>query len=311
MNFEMASRSIGCTSSILRFPRRHPLSLLVLIIPLVLLIYNFELHGSLRFTRTHISPSSVIYNSVSSSKTPSQDSSTHPSATDDTRILLVSGFYPIANSEHSMRDYKHWLSLFLSRITTDIYFFTPADWEPMIREIRGDLPIRINTTFSSSFDIPPLQDRRRDYERMRARDREQHLHSPEDYAVLTSKPYFLMEGVSNTYVETGRKYKYAFWTDATIFRHNHPWQHWPSPERVDDIWAEGVKESGTKAEDLVFFPLEGIPHSSMNLWSEGMGPIDNPFSEGSSHLIIIDCYPVYVGDRFVLRRNAERHWLVV
>ena len=180
-----------------------------------------------------------------------------------------------------MRDYQQWLSFFLSHVTTDIYFFTRHDLEPMIRQIRGDLPIHINTTFSSTFDIPPLQDRRRDYERMKARDREAYRHSPEGYAVLASKPYFLKEGLSNACAETGTKFKYAFWADAITFRHTHVWQHWPAADRVDDIWTEGVKESGTKASDLMFFPLEGIPDASMSLWTDSFGPINNRVSKSS------------------------------
>lgn len=287
----MASRSIGCTSGVLKFPRRNPLSLLILIIPFVILIYStFDIHNPLRVPRTYIAP-------------PLYDSNR-----DDTRVLLVSSFYPIAKSRHSIRDDKHALSLFLSRITTDIYLFTPADWEPVVREIRGNLPIHINTTFSSSFDIPPLRERRRDYERMRAKDRAQHLHTPEDYAVLTHKPYFLKEGVSNAHADTGRKYKYAFWVDAVTFRHEHVWRHWPALDRVDDAWTEGVKESGTRAQDLVFFPLGGLPHSSMSIWSEGMGPIDNHVVKGWYFLRLVSNRAlVHERDRFVLWGNARRH----
>ncbi|KAF8499351.1 hypothetical protein JB92DRAFT_2982209 [Gautieria morchelliformis] len=278
----MASRAVGCTSAILRFPRRNPLSLLVLIIPVALLLYStFDIHNPLRYARTPSLTAPPLRGSLSPSTTPSPNPSAEPLATNDTRILLVSGFYPSVHSKHSLRDYKQWLSLFLLRVTTDVYFFTPDDWESTVREIRGDLPIHINTTFSSSLDIPPLQQRREEYELMYMPDHEQYGHSPEERAVLASKPYFLKEGLSNARAETGTEYKYAFWVDAMTFRHKHAWQHWPAPERVDDVWTEGVKESGMKSKDLLFFPLEGMPDSSMSLWSEGMGPINNRFSEGS------------------------------
>jgi hypothetical protein len=154
---------------------------------------------------------------------------------------------------------------------------------PMVKSLRGDLPITINTTFLSPFDIPPLKDGRvrgktfrEKYEEMWGWDREKHRHNPELYAIWTAKPYFLDEGLRNSKV----KYDYAFWNDAGSFRDPHSFISWPDPMRVKEIWEEGSKESGTSAEDLLFFPMWGPPHSSMQFWSEGMGPIDNEFSEG-------------------------------
>jgi hypothetical protein len=114
---------------------------------------------------------------------------------------------------------------------------------------------------------------------MRTKDREKPGHSAEFYAVSSSKPYFLQEGLSNA--RTGQKdFKYAFWVNSDTFREEHPWRSWPAPERVEEIWREGSKESGTDADQVIFFPFAGMPHGSMIFWSEGMGPIDNNFSQG-------------------------------
>jgi hypothetical protein len=213
------------------------------------------------------------------------DDSTTPPPT----ILLVSAFFPLSKSKHSISDYKAWLSRFLQPITTPIYFFTTPDMAPLIQSLRGDLPITINTTYLSPFDIPPLKDSpatdegydiRDKYQQMWSWDREKRRHNPELYAIWTAKPYFLDEGLRNSDIA----YDYAFWTDAGSFRDPHSYTLWPDPKRVREVWGEGSKGSGTREEDLLFFPMWGPPHPSMQYWSEGMGPIDNEFSEGQSPL---------------------------
>jgi len=213
--------------------------------------------------------------------TPLSVAADHPNL-EQANILLVSSFFPVSNSKHSKysrQDYKRWLNLFLSRIDKDIYLFTSPEWESTIKRMRGDLPIHINTTYSSPFDIPPLNDRREDYDRMYSKDREKHHHSTELYAIWSSKPFLLKEGLSN--MRKQKEYKYAFWVNSDTFRDQHPWRSWPAPERVEEIWKEGSEASGTSADELLFFPFAGMPHGSMIFWSEGMGPIDNDFSQGS------------------------------
>jgi len=199
-------------------------------------------------------------------------------------ILLVSAFFPLSKSKHPMHEYTSWLSTFLKHIKTPVYFFTTPDMEPIVRELRGDLPIVINTTYSSPFDIPPLDGMREKYQEMWQWDREKTRHSPELYAVWTAKPFFLDEGLRNAGAAlppSAPPYNYAFWTDAGAFRDTHAYSIWPDPVRVDEVWEEGAKTSGTRKEDLLFFPMWAPPHESMQFWGEGMGPVDNEFSEGS------------------------------
>lgn len=80
--------------------------------------------------------------------------------TSNVSILLVSAFFPLAKSKHSHEDYAGWLRKYLAKVTTHIYFFAPPEIESMIRDLRGDLPITLNTSFSSPFEIPPLRDLR-------------------------------------------------------------------------------------------------------------------------------------------------------
>jgi hypothetical protein len=198
---------------------------------------------------------------------------------DKTPILLVAAFFPLSKSKHGSGEYSYWQYQFLSFITTDIYFFTTPEMVPTIRQIRGDLPITINATFSSPFDIPPLRGLEEKYAQMHEWDREKHRHSPELYAVWNGKPYFLDEAVKNARQE-GKEYDYAFWNDAGSFRSDHRYRDWPDPARLHHIWDEGSRRSGKQKEDLLFFPITGLPSRKAKSWDDSMGPVDAEFSEG-------------------------------
>jgi hypothetical protein len=217
---------------------------------------------------------------------------TEPPAS-QSRILLVSALFPLSKAKHSEQDYETWLSRFLQPITSEIYFFTTPDMEPIVRSARGDLPITINTSFSSPFGIPPLAGLQDRYLEMRKRDRESSRHSPELYAVWNGKPYYLDEAVKNS----AGKYDYAFWTDAGSFRRQHEYAHWPDVNRVDEVWNEGSLLSDTPKEDLLFFPMWAAPHPSMRYWQEAMGPVDNEFIEGR-HTIMTAMF-------YTLDKNAQ------
>jgi len=201
----------------------------------------------------------------------------------NTRVLLVSAFFPIANTTFTIRDYAPQLKLFLSQITADVYFFTAPEYESLIRGMRGSLPISINTTFTQPFDIPPLQKFRGDYKRMTEHDRERSNRSPDFYAFMNAKPYFLKEGLSiarqKSKPNVGPGYRYAFWIDPGTFRENHAYRIWPDPRRLDSAWSEAVKERQTNPRNLMFFPLVGLPHPTMSMWSQDIGPIQAAFSD--------------------------------
>jgi len=196
------------------------------------------------------------------------------------RILLVSSFFPLAKSKHSLADYSAWLHEFLSPITTDIYFFTPPEMESTIRDLRGDLPIIIDTTYPTPFDVPPLRDMAGKYEEMHAWDRERDIHSPALYAVWNAKPFLLHAAVEKM-TERGERYDYAFWNDAGSFRGRHQYRDWPNSRRVDNVWRIGGEIAGkADSEDLMFFPLTGMFDENSKDWTEHDGPVDRDISEG-------------------------------
>lgn len=230
------------------------------------------------------------------------------SASVHANILLVSAFFHLPKSKHSMDDYQKWLALFLQHITTDVYFYTSPDLEALVRRVRGPLPITINTTFSSPFDIPPLRGLESKYTEMHEWDREQTRHSPQLYAVWNAKPYLLDEAVRTSH----RVYDYAFWNDAGSFRNRHTYGKWPDPGRVERIWEAGSVLSGTRKEDPMFIPIQGVPHVTMRHWDETLGPIDNEFSEGSFRLPLFRLNEVT--DAMTLRNVlwwiTTIHWVV-
>jgi hypothetical protein len=207
-----------------------------------------------------------------------------------------------------MHNYESWLAHFLGSITTDIYFYAPPEMEALIRKSRGDLPITVDTTYSSPFDIPPLSASRDQYYNMRAHDRERAKHSAELYSVWNAKSYFLDEAVQ-TLSRQGKHYDYAFWNDAGSFRSAHKYAGWPNPARMREIWEEGSALSGQKQEDLLFFPVAGMPHPSLKFWVQDHGPVDTEFSEGELCGICSSDYNAH-SNRLVLRRISQRRRLV-
>ena len=201
-------------------------------------------------------------------------------STPKARILLVSAFFPLPNSQTSKPEYDIRLKNYLGTVTTDIYLYTTPEMRGRIQELRGSiLTFTIDTTYSSPFDIPPLKDKEEAYTRIRKKAKPRH--SIESYAFANSKPFFLHKAVE-TLASKGLKYDYAFWNDVGSFHKEHEYRDWPSPERVEEIMAEGSEWSKTKKEELIFVPMTGVPHKSMTFWQESMGPVDSRFSEGQS-----------------------------
>lgn len=205
-----------------------------------------------------------------------------PPQTNDTKVLIVSAMFPLTKSKHSTKDYEDWLTRFLGEITTDIYMFTTPDLADTLRRSRGDLSITIDTTYSSPFEIPPLRGIEETYVRMNNMDKEKWHHSPGLYAVWNAKPYLLKTAVRNLRAK-GEIYDYSFWNDAGSFRRHHRYHEWPNPGRVEQIFEEGSRLTGTQKQDLMFMPIFQLPDAKLKHWQEEMGPIANSvqFSEGS------------------------------
>jgi len=211
------------------------------------------------------------------------------------KILLVSAFYPLAKSKHTHEEYAKWMELYLSKVRTHIYFFAPPEMEGMVRELRGDLPMTLNTTFATPFDIPPLRGLEDRYAEMNKVDPENAYHSPELYAVWSSKTYFLREALLNMQ-SAGMNVKYAFWNDAGSFRDDQDFTYWPDLERVDQIFTRGANISNMHKDELFFMPMWDVPKEPLRKWTPLEGPkeYESAISEGQPLTIIkSSCYLTY------------------
>ena len=234
----------------------------------------------------------------------SEDSATVPHG-NSSRILLVSSLFLLSKSKHSKEEYHDWLQRFLGPVTTEVYFYTSTDLVPTVQSARGKgLPITIDSTYNTAFDVPPLKGVEGWYNKMHSMDREKSYHSPELYSVWNAKPFFVDNAI-RVMASKGKTYDYVFWNDGGSFRGVNTYKNWPDPSRIDEIWLEGSRLSGTKAEDLLFFPIQYPPYKARN-WNEDNGPIDTDFSEGEYGVSFSSPHSVEV--IFIL---AQVHFLVV
>ena len=226
------------------------------------------------------------------------------------QVLLVSAFYPLAKSKHTEKEYAAWMTLYLSKIKTHIYFFAPPEIEGMVRKLRGNLPMTLNTSFASPFDIPPLKGLEGRYAEMNKVDPENAYHSSELYAVWSSKTYFLREALLNMQ-SAGMDVAYAFWNDAGSFREKQDFANWPALERVDEIFTQGANLSSMDKDDLFFMPMWDVPKDPLRDWTPLEGPKEyyNAISEGQPVAItIFRLLTPFVGSFFGGRPNVIHWW---
>ncbi|KAF5371139.1 hypothetical protein D9758_004256 [Tetrapyrgos nigripes] len=238
-----------------------------------------------------------------SSSTSGYPTSNYPpkpiSHSDQDKVLVVSAFFPLPKSNHQISDYEAWISYFLSTVKTDIYFYTPPNMVSMIRRLRGDLPIYINSSYSSPFDVPPMQGLEEDYILMNKSSKFSHraVHHHAMSAIWNSKPFFMDEAMRHapdTSLAFGRKdkhYEYVFWSDAGGMREPNFYEHWPEYNRVDALWEEARKLSGymIQKDEFFFIPIAemgswGKYKDEGRSWKDVHGPANPgqvPWSEGS------------------------------
>ncbi|PPQ71597.1 hypothetical protein CVT24_006457 [Panaeolus cyanescens] len=198
-----------------------------------------------------------------------------------TRILIVTALFPLKRAKNGYDAYPGWVNRFLGSITTDVYFFCNEENAQMMRDLRRPgLPLIIDTTFDSPFDTPPLKGLEAQYRKMHMIDRERSYHSPELYAVWNAKPFFV-DYATKLLARQGKHYDYIFWSDAGSFREDHVFKNWPYGPRVEQVWREGAKLTGTPKEDLLFYPIYNPPPAHFKNWKAEDGPLDVDFSEGS------------------------------
>jgi len=220
---------------------------------------------------------------IPDSDLPTSTTKNSSSPNSPSRVLLVTSWFPVPNPPFTDEEYNQWLPNFFGSNRNDIYIYTTPEFEERFRSLRGNhnLTLTINTRFASPFDIPPLKGKEDAYRRNMKKDRAKSKKSIDLYANRNAKPFLLYDAVSRL-EQLGKKYDFAFWSDAGSFREKHPYTEWPSLTRLNEVWDAGDKLSDVSKDDLVFIPASRGPHTSMIFWTEAMGPIDNGISIGSS-----------------------------
>jgi hypothetical protein len=225
-------------------------------------------------------------------------------------ILLVSAYFPSSRALHSDTEYLTHIGHFLSSVTTDVYFYTTPSFAHHIRELRGSLPLTLDTSFTSAFTIPPLQGLESTSIHQLALDKtsQKHKHSPELYALHAAKPYLLDQAATRS----AKTYEHAFWTDAGSFNQaGHAYRHWPDSVRLKALFDDGAAITGKGKDELFYIPTWMPPHASMKWWNEGMGPIVSDFTERTRrgcHLLFT--YPYDSEYSFLLRGESSHCALV-
>ena len=202
-------------------------------------------------------------------------------------VLLVSAFFPLNHSRHSVKEYQAWLGNFLGTVQTPIYFFTPPEIAPLVRKQRGSLPITINSSYADPFDVPPVQGLYDYYHKMHRQSKDRKAEGPGLYALRTAKPWFLAEAVKEyeSKLAPGNKsVGYAFWVDVGSFKDGLKVHDWPDVERVKQVLNEGAGATGGSEDELMFFPMNDVPNLTMQWWKEDMGPFYRDFAQSVSPL---------------------------
>jgi hypothetical protein len=59
-------------------------------------------------------------------------------------VTIVSAYYPLNTSKHSLQEYNEWMANFFPYVSAPIVLYSPPDGAlDQIRELRGDLPMTI------------------------------------------------------------------------------------------------------------------------------------------------------------------------
>lgn len=157
--------------------------------------------------------------------------------------LTVSAFFPGTSSEND-------LNRFLSQCSSleDVYLYVHPSAVHLIPP-----GVRVNSEYRTPFDIPPLYGLESVYDEMRTWDRrESHRPSVQSNA----RAFWLHEALR----AVGPGYEHAYWVDLTM--------------------GNDLKLLELELGENLFFLHRNLPHVSMRLWTDSLGPVDTDFTDG-------------------------------
>lgn len=204
-------------------------------------------------------------------------------------ITLVTAFFPLSSSKHSVESYTEWLHSFFSRIETPVVVYTTPAYANVILAARGTLPIYLSVEYSTPFDTAPLRGLEAQYYgKQHDIDRERDHHNGGLYAVWNAKAALVNRSIELNPFSSD----YFFWVDAGCFREvNHPFRHWPDVAKVEQIF------QGRQDMPLVQV-IQPLPASVYTDWKLSDGPLDYDYIAAA----------IFGGHRTGMQRFVERFY---
>lgn len=74
-----------------------------------------------------------------------------PEYENKSRVTIVSAFFHLKKSKHTIEEYTSWLKNFLAAVEAPVILYTDETAAKMIKELRGDKIMILNTTMKVNF----------------------------------------------------------------------------------------------------------------------------------------------------------------
>ncbi|GAA5974128.1 hypothetical protein JCM11641_003451 [Rhodosporidiobolus odoratus] len=182
-------------------------------------------------------------------------------------VTIISSFYRVDNGKkHRVSEYHEWLTNFLHSVELPIIFYCAPTLAAYVKNLRGNKPITLITTYSSPFEMPPLQALGGHAWAVTQHkiDPENHVHVPDVYGVWTAKPWIVRDAAEqNPYGSD-----YFFWVDAGGFRDSsisHTFTALPSV--LDKLYT-------TLPSDTIVLASTTVPFSPGTKWAQSVHRTD-------------------------------------
>lgn len=150
-------------------------------------------------------------------------------------VSIVSCYYPLSQSKHSVEEYMTWILQFLTKVDTPIIMFSEGDAYRFMKEIREQAGLAdrfhlIQKPFSElKFSTPEwIQTWKNQVEMSNYK----HLHNQELFRIWSNKAFFVEEAIQKNPFQSD----FFVWCDAGCWRDSRVSRifgpSWPSPTKL-------------------------------------------------------------------------------
>ncbi len=176
-------------------------------------------------------------------------------------VTVVTAFYPLQKSKHSIDKYNEWIKNFC-KFNCNLVVFTTSEYASLIENLRFPIDTRIIVKSFDSYAVT-APDMMRMWEKTYKIDPEAHIHSPELYAVWAMKQECVLLAIQDNPFDS----THFVWCDIGIQRYsvlNNMYNTFPSC--VKQICDEGR---------LTFLEIVRIPDNYYLNWKNNI-PLEYP-----------------------------------